>query len=47
MFLLSKGVPYDIAFGTDEIFRVAGCIVLGEIEGGKFNWATMAFEDPD
>lgn len=44
--LVKSGVPFDTAFALDDPMRQAFCIIFGEMEGGKFNWASMAFEEP-
>jgi hypothetical protein len=43
---VSQGVPFDVAFRLDDIRRTAWCIMFSEINGGKFNWKTMKYEDP-
>jgi hypothetical protein len=44
--LVKNGVLFDTAFGMDDDWRQALCVVFGELEGMRFNWATMAFEEP-
>lgn len=46
MLLVKSGVPFDTAFTLDDQMRQGLCIVVGELDGGKFNWASMAFEEP-
>lgn len=53
--LLRSGAPFHVAFGIDpqsvstfqidDIERHAMCIVMGQLEGGKFNWQSMEFEE--
>lgn len=43
--LVKNGIPFDVAFSVDEITRAAWCIQLLEMEGNKFNWDMMKFED--
>jgi len=38
-------VPFDVAFSVDDVTRAAWCIVFSEMEGQKFNFETMSFED--
>lgn len=45
LWLVRNGVPFDVAFGLDEVTRAAWAIVFSEFEGAKFNWATMQFEE--
>ena len=47
LFLVSKGVPFDVAFSLDDEARFAWSIILGELGGGKFNWSTMQWERND
>lgn len=42
---MKNGVPYDVAFTMSPIDVQAHTIVFGELEGLKFNWATMRFEE--
>lgn len=46
LWLVKNGVPFDVAFGLDEITRTGWCIVFSEMEGAKFSFATMSYEDP-
>ena len=46
LWLVKNGVPFDVAFGMDDIKRTAFCIVMSEMEGSRFNWNTMQFEEP-
>jgi len=38
-------VPFDIAFGLDDITRTGWCIIFSEMDGAKFNFNRMAYED--
>lgn len=42
---MRSGVPFDVAFELDEITRAAWCIIFSEMEGRRFNWAKMDFEE--
>ena len=46
MWLVKCGIPFDVAFDLDYEMRQALSIIAGELEGGKFNWDLMAFEEP-
>jgi hypothetical protein len=47
LFLVSHGVPFDVAFGLDDTERAAWSIIFSEFNGAKFNWRSMTFEvDP-
>jgi hypothetical protein len=43
--LVKHGVPFDVAFSLSNDNRVAWNIICGEIDGGKFNWTTLNFEN--
>ncbi|MFC3109940.1 hypothetical protein ACFQAT_10485 [Undibacterium arcticum] len=38
-------MPFDVAFGLDDITRTGWCIIFSEMEGAKFNFNTMQYED--
>lgn len=42
---MRSGIPFDIAFGLDEITRGAWCIIFSEMEGRTFDWDRMAFKE--
>ena len=46
MFLVDHGVPFDVAFASDDNTRAAMCIVISEQNGREFDWNRMAFRDP-
>ncbi len=46
LWLVKNGVPFDVAFGVDDVTRAAWSIIFSEMEGAKFNTRTMQFEDP-
>jgi hypothetical protein len=44
---LSHGYPFDLAFGCDDAWRQAACILFSQFESGKeFNWNIWEFIDP-
>ena len=46
LYLVSKGVPFDVAFELDGTLRASWCIIYGEIESGrKYNFVTNQFEE--
>lgn len=46
LYLVNKGVPFDVAFEVEPIVRGAWCIIFGEIESGrKYNFVTNQFEE--
>lgn len=47
LFLLSKGVPFDVAFSLDATMRLAWCVVLGELDGGTFDWNRLEWDKRD
>jgi hypothetical protein len=40
-------VPFDVAFSLADTDRAAWAIILGELDGGKFNVNTMSWEKRD
>ena len=46
LWLVKNGVPFDVAFSLDDVTRAAWSIVFSQMEGHKFNWSTMRFEEP-
>lgn len=45
LWLVKNGIPFDVAFGIDDVTRAAWCIVFSEMEGNTFDFNTMAFKD--
>lgn len=44
---MKNGVPFDVAFGLDEVTRAAFSIVFSEMEGNKFDFNRMEFVKDD
>jgi len=43
---MSHGYSFDVAFGVDEVWCQAACIVLAEFECGKpFDWHSWTFPE--
>jgi len=47
LWLVRSGVPFDLAFGMDDITRTAYCIMFSEMEGRTFDWSSMRFKDAE
>jgi hypothetical protein len=45
LYLVSKGVPFDVAFSLEPHERMAYCVILGEQAGGSFNWSVMRWDE--
>ncbi len=45
LWLVRNGIPFDVAFTVDDVTRAAWCIVFSEMEGNRFNWNRMQFEE--
>lgn len=45
--LVSQGIPFDVAFALEIEERLAWTVILGEINGGKFNWEARRWERDD
>jgi len=43
LWLVKNGIPFDVAFGVDDITRTAWCIAFSEMEGHRFDWERMEF----
>ena len=41
---MTKGVPFDVAFSLDPTDRMAWTIIIGELEGGQWDWSGMAWK---
>ena len=39
-----NGVPYDVAFSMEDVELTAAFISIGQLSGGKWNWAGMCWE---
>jgi hypothetical protein len=46
LFLVSKGIPFDVAFSLDADERHAWTVVMGEFGGLRYNWTTERWEAP-
>lgn len=50
---MRNGVPFEIALGPgapktlDRVERIAMAVVLGQLEGGEFNWLARRWEEPE
>ena len=44
--LLGAGVPWSELRTWSDTRRLAGCVALGEIKGGSFNWYTGHWDEP-
>jgi hypothetical protein len=38
-------VPFDVAFSLDAEERLAWIVVLGRLDGGEFDFATLSWKD--
>ena len=45
LWLIRNGIPFDVAFGVDDVTRAAWCIVFSEMEGRTFDWSAMRFKE--
>ncbi len=44
--LASRGVPWDVAIRLTPAELLGYCVAVGQLEGGKFNWQSMQWEQP-
>jgi hypothetical protein len=47
LWLVRNGIPFDVAFGVDDVTRAAWSIVFSEMEGNTFDWNRMEFFKED
>jgi hypothetical protein len=45
LYLVQRGVPYDVAFGLDHAERMAYVVVFGTLEGNRFDWQHMRWNE--
>jgi len=45
LFLVSCGVPYDVAFSLDDAERIGYLIIFGMLDGLNFDWKRLKWED--
>lgn len=45
LYLIKNGIPFDVAFSLPEVELTAYAIILGRIDGGKWNWDRMTWDD--
>ena len=36
-----NGVPFEVSFGLSATQRFAWVVAIGELKGGRFDWARM------
>ncbi len=44
--LATRGVPWDVAIRLTPTELLGYCVVVGELEGGRFDWTLMRWKDP-
>jgi len=47
LYLVKNGVPFDVAFGWPEDWALGAYVILGEFEGGEFDWREMKWAKKD
>jgi hypothetical protein len=47
LYLVSRGVPYEIAMRLSPRRRTAFVAIMGQFQGQKWNAGAMRFESPD
>ena len=47
LYLVSKGVPYDVAMRLSPARRLAFVVTFGELDGGAYDWKRGAWKDVD
>lgn len=46
LYLVSQGVPYDVAMHLPPRRRMAYVAIMGTYQGGNWNWRDLRFEKP-
>jgi hypothetical protein len=46
LFLVKNGIPYEVVKQLNRVQVKAYCIIIGELNGNKFNWSKLEFEKP-
>lgn len=44
-YLIKNGIPFDVAFSLSPAKRIAFAIKFGQLDGNKFNFDTMRWEE--
>jgi hypothetical protein len=44
LFLVTNGVPFDVAFSLDDDERLAWVVAVGRLKGREYNWHTRQWE---
>jgi hypothetical protein len=47
LWLVKNGIPFDVAFGLDDVTRTAWGIAFSEMEGARFDWTRWEFVKDD
>jgi hypothetical protein len=47
LYLVNKGIPFDVAFSLDDEMRMAWVVIFGTHDGGEFDWTTMSWKKRD
>ncbi len=45
--LVMHGVPFDVAFALDPAEMLAWTVIIGEANGGRFDWDAMTWRHDD
>jgi hypothetical protein len=45
LYLVNRGVPYDVAFALGPAERMAYVVVFGTLEGGSYDWKQLRWRD--
>jgi hypothetical protein len=46
LMLTKAGVPWDVVTRMRRAKLLGYCVAVGELEGRKFNWSSMEWEQP-
>jgi len=45
LYLVGRGVPYDVSFALDDAERIAYVVALGTLDGLSFDWKRLAWSN--
>ncbi len=45
LYLVSCGVPFEVAFGLDDAERIAFVVTMGQLGGLAFDWRRLQWKD--
>ena len=47
LYLVKNGVPFDVAMSWPDDWVLAAFVIIGEHEGGEWDWSTRQWKEPE